>query len=287
MRAGFFATLAPATLLACALTLPQTARGQDYLRGSHIGDGYQSAGSSAGGTNWSGFYAGGFAGYSNVNFNSSKTPGSLIANYLRNTTIENEMFVSSMLKIPAKSTSKESFGGFIGYNTQWDDIVLGIEADYTFLDMTSSGSDQISRFKELSDGYLASARVTGTASARLEQIGTLRGRIGYTMGNFMPYVTGGFAYGSGKITHSATVATQYVDANPNDERVLPSIYNPAVRLTGKRSSATMFGGVVGGGVEAALGSLLIRGEVLYARLGAQGRTSIDHTTARVGAGVKF
>lgn len=285
MRAGPLTYLVPAMLMACALTSPQAARGSDYLRGSHIDDGYSNGSASV--TDWSGFYAGGFVGYSNVNFDSKKSPGSLIANHLRNTTIENEMHVSSMLNIPSKSTSKESFGGFIGYNTQWGDVVLGVEGDYTRFDAKSSSTDQLGRFRELSDGYLASAQVSGTVSARVDQIATIRGRAGYVVGNFMPFVTAGFAYGTGRIEHSATVRTTFTDANPADDRPLPTITNPTAQLSGGRSSASMYGGVVGGGVEAAFGSLLVRGEVLYARLGTQGSASIDYTTARLGAGVKF
>lgn len=287
MRAGSFAALLPAFLLSAALTLPQAAGAADYLRGSQYGDGPASYGASTPTTDWSGFYAGGFAGYSNVNFDSKKTPGALIANFLRQTTVENQMHVSSMLNIPSKSTSKESFGGFVGYNTQWDDVVLGVEADYTYIGAKTVASDQLGRSMTLSDGYLATAWVSGKASTKLEQLGTIRGRAGYVMGNFMPYVTGGFAFGTAKLDSSAAVYVQQTDPDPTDQRVLPTLTTSSDSLRGSRSSATVYGGVVGGGVEAAFGSLLVRGEVLYARLGSQGRASVDYTTARVGAGVKF
>lgn len=282
MRARSLHALGPTFLAACVLMFPQTAHSTDYLRGSHYGD----ASSGDGAVDWSGFYAGGFAGYSNVNLDSSKAPGGLISNYLRNTVIENELRVSSLLSLPSRSTSKESFGGFVGYNTQWGDVVLGVEADYTYLGMTNSNADQIGRSLVLSNGYRASAYVTGDASVKLDQITTVRARAGYTVGNFMPYVTGGFAFGTGKVTNAATVYTQQVDADPTDNVYLPTITNSA-DLKGGRSSATMYGGVVGGGLEAMFGNLLVRGEVLYARLGTQGKATVEHTTARVGAGIKF
>lgn len=287
MRVGSFATLTPAVLVASALMFSQTARGSDYLRGSQFGDAPLSSGYPARATDWSGFYVGGFAGYSSVNFDSKKAPGGLIANFLRDTVVENEMHVSNMLNIPSRSTSKESLGAFFGYNTQWDDIVLGIEGDYTHIGLSNKSSDELGRSMNISSGYFATAQVSGKTSVKLEQLSTLRGRIGYAMGNFMPFVTAGLAFGTGKIANSASVTVVQTDADPTDATPLPTLFTSSNSLAGGRSSATMVGGVVGGGVEAAFGSLLVRGEVLYAKLGTQGKASIDYTTARVGAGVKF
>ncbi|PZR90287.1 MAG: hypothetical protein DI537_18895 [Stutzerimonas stutzeri] len=287
MRAASIAALAPVVATACTLALAQTAQGADYLRGSQIEQPVEPPIFSSGGVDWSGFYFGGLAGYSNVNFDPSQGPGNLIANHLRQTTIETEMGVSRLLNIQSRSTSKSTFGGFAGYNFLFGDVILGIEADYTRLDATTSNSDRISRIQVLSDGYRATADVSGTVSARADQIATLRIRAGYTMGQFMPFITGGLAYGTGKVSSSATVRTQYVDADPSDNTPLPTINNATAFLSGGRKNASMLGGVIGGGVDAVFGGLLLRAEVLYARMEAQGNVTVEHTSARVGAGIKF
>lgn len=260
----------------------------DYpvLRGSQIED-VPPPPEFSGLTNWNGFYFGGLAGYSDTNFEPGNGVSNLVANYLRNTTIENEMGVSRMLNIPDFSKRKATFGGFVGYNYQIGDVVLGLEGDYTRLDVSGSSSDAISRFQGLSDGYRATAALTGTVSARAEQLATLRIRAGYTIGQFMPFISGGLAYGMGRVTSSATVQTSYVDSDPTAAPFLPTVNNPTASLFLDRKNASMLGGVIGGGVDALFGGLLLRGEVLYARMEAQGNVVVEHTTARVGAGVKF
>lgn len=294
MRTRQITAVSKAALVVCTLAascLATTAlHAADYpvLRGSQIDDVPPPPSDfGSGPTNWTGFYFGGLAGYTDTNFEPGNGVASLIANHLRQTTIESEMGVSRMLNIPDFSKRKTSFGGFAGYNFQFGDVVLGIEGDYSRIDVSGSGSDAITRFSTLSDGYIGTAAVAGSVSARIEQIGTLRGRAGYAIGNFLPYVTAGLAYGTGRVTSSATVRTSYVDADPTSAPFLPTINNSTAALFLDRKNASMLGGVVGAGVEALFGGLLLRGEVLYHRMEAQGNVVVEHTTARVGAGVKF
>jgi hypothetical protein len=288
MRVLAVSTAIAALAFAASLAAPAAAADYPVLRGSQIEETAPPPDlfSDSSGT-WSGFYIGGFAGYGDTNFKPGNSVAGLIGNYLRNTTIESEMQVSTMLNIPDFSQRRAVFGGFGGYNFQFGDVVLGIEGDYARLDVSGSGSDAISRFRQLSDGYIATASVTGNVAARAEQLGTLRLRAGYTMGQFMPFVTGGLAYGTARVTSSATVQTRYVDADPTAAPVLPTINNAIANLSLDRKNASMLGGVIGAGVDVLIGGLLLRGEVLHARMEAQGNVVVEHTAARVGAGVKF
>ena len=104
-------------------------------------------------------------------------------------------------------------GGQIGYNWQVNQWVFGLEADF-------QGSGQ------KGDGTFFIAAVPGIVVAgtpastfnytdKLDWFGTVRGRIGYAMGatgNWLPYVTGGWAYGHGEISGTTTslgVATSF------------------------------------------------------------------------------
>ena len=77
-------------------------------------------------------------------------------------------------------------GGTIGYNLQTGVWVWGLEADlgYAFIDGNVSNT------------------VAGCPGCRVENtwFGTARGRLGYAMGRWLPYLTGGAAFGGLEIT---------------------------------------------------------------------------------------
>jgi high affinity Mn2+ porin len=110
---------------------------------------------------WTGFYLGGHFGYGG---------GSLGPN--TNPLPEQGVF------LPHSVTGL--IGGYqAGYNRQFANrVVLGIEADASF------GSPL--------DGV---ALVPAPFNATIDYTGTLRGRVGYAFGRWMPYLTGGFAWG--------------------------------------------------------------------------------------------
>jgi outer membrane immunogenic protein len=72
-------------------------------------------------------------------------------------------------------------GGQIGYNWQLNNLVLGVEADF-------QGSGQ------RGDGGVAGV---ANYTSKLDWFGTVRGRVGYAFDRWLPYVTGGYAYGHG------------------------------------------------------------------------------------------
>ena len=97
-------------------------------------------------------------------------------------------------------------GGQIGYNWQgfnsrW---VFGIEADIQGSGQRGSGS-----FFIPGGGVLLVIPPTTVAyEDKLNWFGTVRGRIGWAMGDqgrFLPYITGGFAYGEGNLNGAGSV----------------------------------------------------------------------------------
>ncbi|PZO01714.1 MAG: hypothetical protein DCF30_06715 [Hyphomicrobiales bacterium] len=282
--------LVACALVICALGATTAAKAADYpvLRGSQIEDAPPPPPDfGTGSTNWTGFYFGGLAGYSDTNFDVGRGAANIVANHLRSTTIEAEMQASSLLNMPNFSKRNATFGGFAGYNLQFGDVVLGFEADYTHHDAKGTSADAIARSRTLSDGYSTSVWLTGTTAAELKDVGTLRVRAGYAMGAFMPFITGGLAIGNGTVTSTATVRTNGVDADPSEAPVLQSYSSASGLLVSSRKNSTMLGGTVGAGVEALFGGLLLRAEAQYVRMEAQGNVVVETTTARVGAGIKF
>jgi outer membrane immunogenic protein len=82
---------------------------------------------------------------------------------------------SNMTTLSSDTTNGPLFGAFLGYNVQWDQLVVGFDLAYkhpSFLDSSTA----LSTFK-------------------LVDYATLRGRAGYAFGQFLPYAVLGIAVG--------------------------------------------------------------------------------------------
>jgi high affinity Mn2+ porin len=110
---------------------------------------------------WTGFYLGGHVGYGGGNFGPGTNP----------LPAQGVFFPHSVTGL---------IGGYqAGYVRQLSNhVVLGIEADASF----PSPLD-------------APALTPAPFNTTLDYVGTLRGRIGYAFGTWLPYATGGFAWG--------------------------------------------------------------------------------------------
>ena len=94
-----------------------------FLRGSFT-DGLSSAR-----VNWQGFYVGGQASYGSTTSKLSPTANSDLLATLRAT--PTWRFTTTQWPLLATPTATPAgFGGFVGYNSQWEDVVLGVEANY-------------------------------------------------------------------------------------------------------------------------------------------------------------
>ena len=84
-------------------------------------------------------------------------------------------------------------GGQIGYNWQTSSVVWGVVADFQASDMKNTQTVSVPAL-----GVFFPKSI-GFRPDRL--VGTVRGRLGWAgNNNFMPYVSGGFAYGETKST---------------------------------------------------------------------------------------
>lgn len=121
-------------------------------------------------------------------------------------------------------------GGQIGYNYQFsNNVVLGGELDLDYADIRNTPTGNIDSglqrsYYGLDFGLLNSSNgnaniyVPGSSNLSgntnytrigMDWVGTARARLGYSLGNFMPYVTGGLAFGglSGIINKAAASAS--------------------------------------------------------------------------------
>jgi outer membrane immunogenic protein len=156
--------------------------------------------------NWTGFYVGANAGYG--------------------------WGTSTWSAVPTANNKPAGFlaGGTIGYNYQMGSIVWGLEGDFDW----SNVKDTVT------------CAVAVTCETRNDWLATFRGRVGYAFDRWLPYLTGGGAYGNVKATVSV----------------------PAFGLSAS-SSNNQLGWTVGGGVEYAfLANWSAKIEYLYVDLGS-------------------
>lgn len=189
-------------LAAVALLLAQGANAQDVLRGSVIETGPKVM-------SWSGVYAGGQASYVLGNSNFTGVTRPLVADMLRLTRIEEEMSVSSWPIISGNDTGgtrTTGFGAFIGYNTQWDEIILGFDANYMRTNYTNSASGSMTRVSTLSNDFQYTVTASAQAQVDVTDVITARGRIGYAFNQFLPYMTAGLALARATSYTTATVS---------------------------------------------------------------------------------
>jgi outer membrane immunogenic protein len=83
-------------------------------------------------------------------------------------------------------TSGGLAGGQLGYSWQTGRVVFGIETDLDWAPISGSLA---------AVGGVCGADGGGQCETKQSWFGTTRGRIGYAFGNWLPYVTGGAAYG--------------------------------------------------------------------------------------------
>ncbi len=274
------------------LLIAGDALAADYLRGSTYDPPARSAS-----YNWSGVYVGGHVGRHGTSYDFTESTRPVIANILRQTMIENEANVSEWANLPSRSSKGTIWGGFVGYNSQWGDVVVGLELNYSRVNgPTATSSDTIGRTFETSDEFLYDVFVTSNASARLRDLGSLRLRMGYAWGWLMPYGMVGLAGGRADAFRSATVDMTSTDASdsaldptdgiPPRPGILPGAF--IVNQSETKNGIFRYGYMFGVGVDIGLfPGVFLRGEWEFAQLGKVLGIPIQVNTFRVGAGVKF
>ncbi|MCG5234555.1 outer membrane protein [Xanthobacter oligotrophicus] len=185
---------------------------------------------------WTGFYIGANAGYGGDKFTFDEAK------------LDNYASSSPLDKTLSDSINSSGFfvGGQIGYNYQFaNNVVIGVETDL-----------QWSNIEGTHDWSSATAWGTlrsGTLGASVDYFGTIRARLGYAFDRFLPYITGGAAYGKTALNIGEVVS--YSNG-----------YTEGFAASG---SATNWGWTVGAGVEYAItNNWTFKTEYLYVDLGS-------------------
>jgi outer membrane immunogenic protein len=237
---------------------------------------------------WQGYYIGGQAGYGSSDEDFGRFPSTrpLMQGLLAGTTIETEMGVSSWAVPNSGKLSQRSWGGgaFAGYNSQWDDVVVGVEASYLHGGFGGSltTADTRSSASPLTDNYYHQVTATSQAAISIKDMATLRVRAGYAYECFLPYLFGGVALGNADISRSVTVRDVTTPGLGNLPALPPVFLSAAVA----QHDHLLYGYSAGLGVDVNLiGGLFLRAEWEYLRFTTV--TDVNINTVRAGLGYKF
>jgi len=250
---------------------------------------------------WGGVYGGAQVGYSSASVDFGNGVSSLIAFMLRNTTIEADEGISQWTVLGKQVVNGTSLGGFVGYNSEWEDVILGLELNYSRMSLSASATDSISRsFIDNNVGgatlaspphnYTWGVTVTGTSSVHFTDLATLRARAGWETGNFLPYGFIGLAVARADVSRSASVNAAAVD---NVDTTVPATTpypSTGLNLTQTDGQNGMFayGGAVGLGVDVALlPNVFVRGEWEYIQFSPIKDLHVSMNSFRTAAGVRF
>jgi opacity protein-like surface antigen len=165
---------------------------------------------------WDGIYVGGHLGFGNAGVDFTKATQPLLAVSLRSLAFESEFHASAVSVLGTTDTNSAGVGGFVGYNVQFEDAVLGLEFNYTHNDFNAvATSNPISRLTGvLSNGKAYAFTYDGSGSMRTTDIGLFQVRGGYAWGHFMPFATVGLALGRADVALAVSCSCQEKTPNP-------------------------------------------------------------------------
>jgi outer membrane immunogenic protein len=197
--------------------------------------------------------------------------------------------------LPVYNTKGPSYGGFLGYNWQIDDVVFGAELNANRSSLNATANNVASRSFVVTSGgntYAPTAvTVSSAGTADMTDYFTLRGRTGWALGNFLPYIVAGVSF-------AQIDSSRYVNINWTGVNVTPSLCTPptpaCVNVGGNYPFADVSHGKYIIGFDAAVGvdymltnNVFTRGEVEYLQLGTPDSIKLSTVSARIAVGLRY
>ncbi|WP_354033023.1 outer membrane beta-barrel protein [Bradyrhizobium sp. S3.2.6] len=257
--------------------------------------------------NWDGTYFGGGAGYSTDASDFSQSVVGLTNFIFRDSVLQQPTANWSLMN--KTNTQSTNFNAFVGRNWQWYDAILSLEGTYTYfnnLATSTSGSNSLTIVNPAGDTHAANVTdnydvtLTGTAAAKVKDMITLRGRVGWDGGDFMPYAFAGAAVGRMDVSRSVTstvdlrqdvtnsIVVGGVTVTSTTFGAPQAVPAQSQAQTQRRTNAFAVGWTAGLGVEYCIwDGLFARVEYEYVKFSPVMNTSVTLNNARVGLGYKF
>lgn len=224
---------------------------------------------------WDGLYIGGTMGVANSDSDYSDSTHDFVAYSLRETALGSQNAPQDWAVLGSDTARGQSYGGFIGYNVTWEQVVLSGEIAYNKVSgLDSSATGSIYRTVTNSNGT-DNVYISATNSLKLNDYGTVRARIGYAFGQFLPYGFVGAAIGRFDYTSNIYLSISGAD-------------NGTFTQDDSQSGAIVGGFTAGLGADVALApNVFLRGEWEFMAFGEYKGIRVSTNTARAGLAIRF
>jgi outer membrane immunogenic protein len=198
--------------------------------------------------------------------------------------------------LPQVSTRGPSYGGFIGYNWQIDDVVFGAELNMNRSNLHQTATNTgTSGYWVNSGGQLFSTSlyVRSQGDIAMSDYFTMRGRLGWAFGNFLPYIAAGAAFA--QIDSSKRVDVGYSGVCVNTSTTTcPIVGGENQKIGGNYPFINLTHGKYQLGFDAVLGMdymvtryVFVRGELEYLNFQYPNDIRLNTLSTRIAAGLKF
>jgi outer membrane immunogenic protein len=242
---------------------------------------------------WQGFYAGGQASYTSASTNFVASTQPLVAFSLRNTTVQAQMLPDQWAVLGSRDTGAPGFGGFLGYNFQWDSAIIGLELNYTHSSLDAGAPSSPLARRQTVGALIDDVSLDASGSLHISDFATTRARLGWAIGNFMPYAALGFAFGRADVAVSTLVTVQETDPNFPNPAPPPATIRRVVNVftfpeNRSKNGAYLYGYSGGAGLDFALTqNIFARGEYEYIQWQRFWSITAAMHNFRAALGVKF
>jgi outer membrane immunogenic protein len=201
-----------------------------------------------------------------------------------------------MPSLPQVSTNGPSYGGFVGYNWQIDDIVFGPEFNINRAALHQSAFNSATRGYWVNNGgYLYDTSVYATSQAVIDMSDyfAMRGRIGWALGNFLPYLAAGVAFAQIDTTTNVQIGYSGVCVSTSTQ-TCPVVNGQNQTIGGNYPFNNIDHGKYQLGFDVALGLdymltryTFVRGEVEYLNFQYPSEIRLNTISTRIAVGLRF
>lgn len=279
-----------ATALAMMTLMATTAHAADYLRGPLPEPAMRAPAPQA--YDWSGFTIAVLGAHG-----TGKVDQSTLSTDVANATFPDlggTSLIAGLVNYGRPTLRGNGFSVAFGYNTMWDDVVVGAEAEYTQLSgVATSAFGPIGRdlYSSTSTSTSWDTNVSGTARTRVRDYTVGRFRVGTAFDRFLPYATLGIAVGRTSSSAQLTGTTQqyYHDLDPTTSLPRATAVSGVIPGNGMtKTSAMTWGYALGAGIDVAItDGIFLRGQYEYLGFGGSKNASLGMNTFKGGIGAKF
>jgi len=242
---------------------------------------------------WDGLYFGVQGGSSVGSTDLGGSNGSMSSYILANTELQG--LVTDWTTLAPQSSTTTSYGGFIGYNIQWGEVITGVELNYNRMNFRTGGADSVGPIQvpgaTLPDGstVLYNVTVASTANIAITDIMTSRVRAGWAYERLMPYGFVGLALGRTDISRTSSVTGTKTTTPPAPGApVTGALILPRNPQSETKTDLIAFGFAAGLGIELGLlPNLFLRAEYEFIQFPNINDMQVVVNSARVGVALKF